>query len=109
MSTTRQAPALKSVDLFKIITVRDETIIGLTESDCAHVQGHDVSAVARALLARGELTVWQYAVRKGHDGDLELAPLRRVSILKHDCLRVEPYLTQLRVLAVSDHGPEPDL
>jgi len=108
MSAATPAPACESVDLFKIVTVRDETIVGVTEKDYAEVQGHDVSAIGRALVARGELTLWQYAVRKAADGELELAPLRRVSLLKHDSLRVEPYATPLRVLAAPDEGIERD-
>lgn len=58
-----------------------------------------MTALGRALKGSGELTVWQYAVRKGADGELEQAPLRRISILGHDSLRVEPYATRLRVVA----------
>jgi hypothetical protein len=54
------------------------------------------------------VTLWQYAVRKAVDGELELAPLRRISVLKHDSLRVEPYATPLRVMAVPDEGVERD-
>lgn len=108
MSTATPAPACEAIDLFKIVTVRDETIVGVTEQDYAALQGHDVSAIGRALADHGALTLWQYAVRKANDGELELAPLKRISVLKHDSLRVEPYATPLRVLAAPDEGVERD-
>ena len=53
MSTAAPASACESVDLFKIVTVRDETIVGVTEQDYAALQGHDVSAIGRALVDHG--------------------------------------------------------
>ena len=102
MSITRQACHLQSVDRFKIISVRDEIIIGIADDDSTQVEGHDACAVARALLVHGELTVWQYVVRRGDDGDLVLAPLECVSILNHERLRVEPCATELCDLKVSE-------
>lgn len=89
----------QSVNLFKIVTVRDEVVVGLSPEEAKAIGGSDVTAVGRALKDKGELTVWQYAVRKAPDGQLEQAPLRRISILGHDSLRVEPYATPLRVVA----------
>ncbi len=54
--------------------------------------------MARALLGKGELTAWQYAVKKAANGDLQQAPLRQVGLLAHASLRVEPYATPLAVL-----------
>ena len=85
--------------LFKVITVRDEVTIGLSAEELAGLGGNDAGAVAKALVARGTLEVWQYAVRKGQNGDLEQAPLRKIGLIAHDSLRVEPYATPLRVLA----------
>ena len=84
--------------LFKIITVKDEIVIGLTADELARLGGQDVGALARALAAKGELTVWQYAVRKGANGDLQQAPLRQVALMANSSLRVEPYTTPLAVL-----------
>ncbi|MFG1182401.1 hypothetical protein [Xanthobacter versatilis] len=93
------AAAEQAVSLFKIITVRDEIVVGVGPQDAAALGGSDVTAVGRALKGGGELTVWQYAVRKAPDGELEQAPLRRISIIGNDSLRVEPYATPLRVVA----------
>jgi hypothetical protein len=87
--------------LFKIITVRDEIIVGLAEEDARAIHGDDVTAIGRALAASGELTLMRFAVRKADDGELEQAPLHRVSILAHDTLRVEPYPTPLRIVPIA--------
>jgi hypothetical protein len=84
--------------LFKIITVKDEIVIGLNADELGQVGGKDAGAVARALAAKGQMTAWQYAVKKGANGDLQQAPLRQVGLLANSSLRVEPYATPLAVL-----------
>ena len=84
--------------LFKIITVKDEIVIGLNADELGAIGGKDAGAVAKALAAKGELTVWQYAVKKGANGDLQQAPLRQVGLLANSSLRVEPYASPLAVL-----------
>lgn len=93
------ALAQQGVSLFKIVTVRDEIVVGIGPQEAAVLGGSDATAVGRALKGGGELTLWQYGVHKGADGALEQAPLRRVSLIGHDSLRVEPYATPLRVVA----------
>jgi hypothetical protein len=84
--------------LFKIITVKDEIVIGLSSDELAKMGGTDAGAVARALAAKGEMTAWQYAVKHGPNGDLQQAPLRQVGLLANASLRVEPYASPLAVL-----------
>ena len=84
--------------LFKIITVRDEIVIGLDIAELQEIGGADAGAIAGALKHKGTLSAWQYASKKAANGDLEQAPLRKVGILAHDTLRVEPYATPLKVL-----------
>jgi hypothetical protein len=84
--------------LFKIVTVRDEIVIGLDISELQEIGGTEAGAVAGALKHKGTLSVWQYATRKAANGDLEQAPLRKVGLMAHDTLRVEPYATLLKVL-----------
>ena len=84
--------------LFKIITVKDEIVIGLNADELAAIGGKDAGAVAKALAAKGQLTAWQYAVKKGANGDLQQAPLRQVGLLANSSLRVEPYATTVTVL-----------
>ena len=49
--------------LFKIITVKDEVVIGLSADELSAMGGNDAGTVAKALAAKGTLTVWQYATR----------------------------------------------
>ena len=85
--------------LFKIVSVKDEVVIGLSADELAGLGGSDAGAVAKALAAKGTLTVWQYAVRKAANGDLEQAPRAKIGLIAHDSLRVEPYATPLKVIA----------
>lgn len=98
MTLSNAAAADAKTSLFKIITVKDEIVIGLSKADVEKLQGNDVTAIGRALSKNGELTAWQFAVRKNKDGALEQAPLQRVSLIGHDSLRVEPYTSPLAVI-----------
>ena len=88
----------KPMALFKVITVKDEIVIGLNATELGEIGGQDAGAVAKALAAKGELTVWQYAVRHAPDGELEQAPLRKIGVLANSSLRVEPYSSPLKVV-----------
>jgi hypothetical protein len=85
--------------LFKIISVKDEIVIGLSADELSQMGGNDAGAVAKALSSKGSLTVWQYATRKAANGDLEQAPRAKIGLIAHDSLRVEPYTTPLKVIA----------
>ena len=91
--------AAETTPLFKIVTVKDEIVVGLSPQDAAAIGGSDATAIGKALKGKGEVTLWRYAVRKGPDGALEQAPVARVSILGNDSLRVEPYTTALKIIA----------
>lgn len=98
------ASAGESVDLFKIITHRDAILVGVTETDYEVLQGRDVSAIGRTLVSKEVLTLWQYVAHKGDDGELEMVPLQRVAIFKHETLRVEPFTTPLRIQVSPKRG-----
>jgi hypothetical protein len=85
--------------LFKIISVKDEIVIGLSPEELSAMGGDDAGAVAKALASKGTLSVWQYATRKAANGDLEQAPRAKIGLIAHDALRVEPYKTPLKVIA----------
>ena len=85
-------------NLFKVVSVKDEVVIGLTADELAALGGNDAGAVAKALTQKGTLSVWQYVVRKGANGDLEQAPRAKIGLIAHDSLRVEPYTTPLKVI-----------
>ena len=102
LAATAAQPALSqdkgAVTLFKVITVRDDIVIGLTADELGQLGGGDAGAVARALASKGQLTVWQYSVKKAANGDLQQAPLHQVGLLANSSLRVEPYKSPLAVL-----------
>ena len=54
------------------------------------------------LIAKGSMSVWQYAVHKSATGDLEQAPLRKIGLMATDSLRVEPYASPLKVLPIDE-------
>ena len=93
--------AADKVSLFKVITSKDEVVIGVPDGELAKMDGN-AGGIAKALVASGSLSVWQYAVRKSASGDLEQAPLHRIGLIAKDSLRVEPYASPLKVLPIDD-------
>ena len=104
MESVVSAPAFAAdkVSLFKIITAKDEIVIGLSDDDLAQVDGKNAGGIAKMLVAKGSMTAWQYAVHKSASGDLEQAPLHRIGLIATDSLRVEPYATPLKVLPMDE-------
>ena len=96
------ALAADKVSLFKVITAKDEIVIGLPEGDLAQVDGKNAGGIAKMLVAKGSMSVWQYAVHKSASGDLEQAPLHKIGLIASDSLRVEPYPTPLKVLPIDE-------
>lgn len=94
--------AADKVSLFKVVTSKDEVVIGLTDADLAQVEGQNAGGVAKMLVAKGSISVWQYAVHKSASGDLEETPLHRIGLIASDSLRVEPYPTPLKVLPIDE-------
>jgi hypothetical protein len=94
--------AADKVSLFKVITTRDEIVIGLSEDEISQLEGRHAGGVATMLAAKGSMSVWQYAVRKADNGDLEQAPLRRIGLMSNDSLRVEPYISPLKVVPIEE-------
>ncbi len=84
--------------LFKIITVKDDIVIGLDKNELAKLGGTDAGAVARALAKQGEMTVWQYGVRRGPNNEPQQAPTQKIGLIANSSLRVEPYSTQYPIL-----------
>jgi hypothetical protein len=92
------AVAQEGVKLFRVITQKDEIVIGVTTADLAALPGGgELEKIATKLRAAGQLEVWRYAVRKAANGDLELAPSSRVMLFPAETLRLEPYATPLKV------------
>src|SRR5580700_7399799 len=78
--SAQQAAAIK---LFKVITAKDEVEIGLTDEELRSFGPlPDVENLAQHLVDAGQMTVWQYAVKRASDGGTVHAPLRRIAIFK---------------------------
>jgi hypothetical protein len=86
------------MNLFKIISVKDDIVIGLTTDELKALGGNDAGAVARALAQKGDLTAWQYNVRRGANGELQQAPTAKIGLIANSSLRVEPYTTPYAIL-----------
>jgi hypothetical protein len=88
----------KKMNLFKIITVKDDIVIGLTGDELKALGGDDAGTVARALAQKGDMTAWQYNVRRGPNGELQQAPTAKIGLIANSSLRVEPYKTPYTIV-----------
>src|SRR3974377_1018122 len=88
----------EKVTLVKVITVKDEIVIGLTADELKALGGSDAGAVAHALAQRGDMTVWQYNVHRGANGEMQQAPTQRVGLIANASLRGEPYATPYAIV-----------
>src|ERR1700733_15285668 len=79
--------------LFKVVTVKDEIVIGLSTDELKALGGTDASAVAHALAQKGDMAVWQYNVHRGTNGEFQQAPTAKIGLIANSSLRVEPYTT----------------
>ena len=85
--------------LFKVVTVKDETIVGVSAEELrTYGPSTDLENLANRLATVGQLPVWQYAVRKGSDGQLQQAPNQRIVIFSSGTARIEPYATPLPII-----------
>jgi hypothetical protein len=86
------------ISLFKVTTVKDEIIIGLSADELKALGGTDAGAVAHALAQKGDMSVWQYNVHRGANGDLQQAPTAKIGLIANSSLRVEPYTTPYAIV-----------
>lgn len=97
VAQTASAPGVR---LFKVVSPRDEIFIGLTAQELAALQGASpAEAMAKKIAADGQMTVWQYSVRRGDGGALVMAPLARISLMAAGIVRIEPYQAAHPVIA----------
>jgi hypothetical protein len=82
--------------LFKIVTVKDDIVIGLNDAELNELGG-DAGGIAKAIAAKGSLSFWQYAVTQ-KDGERMVAPLQKIGVFANASLRVEPYKQPFKVL-----------
>lgn len=96
--------ATDKVSLFKVVTTKDEIIIGLSDDELSKIDGRDAGGIAKRLSSEGNMAVWQYAVRKAEAGALEQAPVRKIGLLSTNALRVEPYTSPLKIVPIADRA-----
>jgi hypothetical protein len=93
----------KKMKLFKVVTQRDETVIGIKEEELrAFGPSGDLDNLALRLGTAGMIVVWQYAPKKGSDGQLQQAPAQRIAVFASGIARIEPYQTPLPVVAPAE-------
>jgi hypothetical protein len=85
-------------DLFKVVTTKDEIIIGLSTDELRAIGGSDASAVAHALAQKGDMAVWQYNVHRGANGEFQQIPTAKIGLIANSSLRVEPYTTPYAIV-----------
>jgi hypothetical protein len=88
----------KKMSLFKVVTVKDEIVIGLSADELRALGGSDAGAVAHALAQKGDMTVWQYNVHRGPNGELQQAPTAKIGLIANSSLRFEPYTTPYAIV-----------
>jgi hypothetical protein len=88
----------KRINLFKVVTIKDEIVIGLSADELKATGGADAGAVAHALAQKGDMTVWQYNVHRGANGELQFAPTAKIGLIANSSLRVEPYTTPYTIV-----------
>jgi hypothetical protein len=99
LATAQAAGAQEDkTSLFKVITVKDEIVIGLSTDELKALGGTDASAVAHALAQKGDMPVWQYNVHRGQNGELQQAPTAKIGLIANSSLRVEPYTTPYAIV-----------
>jgi hypothetical protein len=87
------------VKLFKVVTIKDEIVIGLSDDEMKALGGSDAGAIAHALAQKGDMRVWQYNVHHGPNGDLQQAPTAKIGLLANASRRVEPYTTPYAIVS----------
>jgi hypothetical protein len=83
--------------LFKIVTVKDDVIVGLNDAELAELGG-DAGGIAKAIASKGSLSLWQYGQKHAADGERQMVPVARIGVLANNALRVEPYKQPFKVL-----------
>ena len=84
----------------------------MSDDELAQVDGKNAGGIAKMLVAKGSMSVWQYAVHKSAAGDLEQAPLHKIGLIATDvaarrALR-DAAESRCRSTRPGNSGPGPD-
>ena len=103
ITAARAADPETKMKLFKIVTQRDETVIGLKAEELRNFgPSGDLENLAQRIGTVGQMVVWQYAAKKGSDGQLQQAPAQRIAVFASGISRIEPYTTPLPVVTPAE-------
>lgn len=92
-----QTQATAPVLLFKVVSPRDDIVVGIEVAQLGAGAAPPVQRLAAMLAEKGQLTLWQYASQKDASGALVQAPLKQIVVFKNELLRIEPYATPLAI------------
>lgn len=86
--------------LFKVISAKDEIVIGMPKAQVqAWGNGAPIEVVSKEMTRAGQFAVWQYAPRRDAQGQGRFSPVQRVVVFATGVIRVEPYTTDMPVTA----------
>jgi hypothetical protein len=94
--------ATDQVSLFKVVTARDEIVIGLSGSELARFDSPDADGVTGALRRDGSVNAVRYVARRTGAGDFEQVPAGRVGLSAAETTRVEPYISPVKVVPLEE-------
>lgn len=100
MIAPHPALAYKKVSLFKVITPRDEIVIGLSQAEMDVLEERNAEGIARNLIARGSLAVWRYKEQEVARGEFLQVPVGKVVLIANEALRIEPYASPFSAIEV---------
>lgn len=87
------------VSLFKVVSAKDDMVVGLTQDELAKLgPGVPLEVFAAELQRRGQMAVWQFASTRGAQGDLVMSPVQRIIVIYPGTARIEPYRSALKVI-----------
>lgn len=87
------------VSLFKVVSAKDDMVVGLTQDELAKFgPGVPLEVFAAELQRRGQMAVWQYASTRGAQSDLVMSPVQRIIVIYPGTARIEPYRSALKVI-----------
>jgi hypothetical protein len=86
--------------LFKIVSARDEIVIGLPKARVdALGAGTPIELVAKEMAKVGQFPAWQYGPRRDAQGQGRFSPVQRVVVFAPGVIRLESYTTDMPVAA----------
>ena len=90
------------IDVADILVEGDDGLAGAAElvipfPELAELGG-DAGGIAKAIAAKGALTLWQYGQKHAANGERQMAPVSKIGVLANNSLRVEPYSQPFKVL-----------